>query len=696
MAEGALQKLEEQLNCSICLDTYTDPTLLQCFHVYCRQCLVPLVVRDQQGQLGISCPTCRQVTPVPERGVAGLQTAFHINHLLEIQASFQQNDDPLASSHEAAATSVDIPPKQNVRHCSEHPEEELKLFCETCGELVCFQCVTKYGKHYDHDNALLDGAFKRYREEVTPLLVPMEEKVATAEQALALIDAHCGEISEQRASTASRIHHIFRQLCEVLKTREAVLIGQLDQITQDKLKSLATQKDQIETTLAQLCSCLHFVRKSIEIGNQQDLLVMKPKTVRQVRELSTPFQPESLEPKSKPDIAFVTSTGITAVCQNYGQVVSLTALFPPKCHITEDVRVAVVGEKSSVTLKAITFAEQLCKESIESFGLELVSEITGTTASCSAERIGQSIYKINYQPTVKGGHYLHIKVDRQHINGSPFTVSAKSSVVDLSTPILTVGGVKGPVYIATTQKGQAVVSEWDSRRVSIFSPSGQKIQSLHTNFVRPHGVAVDDEGNIFITDSWTHCIQKFTAGGYFIKEVGTNGSGPLQFDFPSDVASANDKLYVVDGNNHRIQVLNSDLTLFNTFGSKGSHKGQFNHPRGIASDSTGEVYVTDHGNHRIQVFTDTGKFLRAFGGYGRSAGELNWPSGIAIDTSNLVYISEIKNHRISIFTTEGQFVASFGRKGKEPGTFNSPCGVAVDGCGVVYVADTGNNRVQIF
>ena len=53
MAEQALKRLEEQLNCSICLDTFTDPKLLQCFHVYCQQCLVPLGVRDQQGQLSL-------------------------------------------------------------------------------------------------------------------------------------------------------------------------------------------------------------------------------------------------------------------------------------------------------------------------------------------------------------------------------------------------------------------------------------------------------------------------------------------------------------------------------------------------------------------------------------------------------------------------------------------------------------------
>ena len=122
MAEEALKKLEEQLNCSICLDIFTDPKLLQCFHVYCRQCLVPLVDRDQQGHLGLSCPTCRRVTPIPNRGVAGLQPAFHINHLLELHESFQKVENPAATLQGVAPT--DVNPVKKARHCFDHEGKE--------------------------------------------------------------------------------------------------------------------------------------------------------------------------------------------------------------------------------------------------------------------------------------------------------------------------------------------------------------------------------------------------------------------------------------------------------------------------------------------------------------------------------------------------------------------------------------------
>ena len=85
--EEVLEKIEEQLRCSVCLETYTNPKQLLCHHVYCVDCLRPPLVKSRQGQLSVTCPLCRHVTPVPPEGVAGLQSAVHVTGLLEIQDS---------------------------------------------------------------------------------------------------------------------------------------------------------------------------------------------------------------------------------------------------------------------------------------------------------------------------------------------------------------------------------------------------------------------------------------------------------------------------------------------------------------------------------------------------------------------------------------------------------------------------------
>ena len=141
--------------------------------------------------------------------------------------------------------------------------------------------------------------------------------------------------------------------------------------------------------------------------------------------------------------------------------------------------VAAVGEKSTAILQAVSFEGKPCEEPIKSLECELMSEITGTRASCSIDRRGQSQYQISYQPTIKGRHQLHFKVEGQHIRGSPFSIAVKSPVKKLGTPIRTFAGIE-PWGVAISQRGEVVVTEWKGHCVSVFSPSGQKIRSFGT------------------------------------------------------------------------------------------------------------------------------------------------------------------------------------------------------------------------
>ena len=204
---------------------------------------------------------------------------------------------------------------------------------------------------------------------------------------------------------------------------------------------------------------------------------------------------------------------------------------PSKCCVTGkrvDIT-AVVGEKSTAVLQTLNYNGQPCKVStLTSISCELISEITGTRARGSVERSGQSLYEISYQPTIKGRHQLHINVEGQHIRESPFHVTARSPVEKLGTPILTIGGVRGPMGVVVNRKGEIFVTEWDGHCVTMFSPNGEKDRHFGTygsgqgQFRGPHGVAIDGEGNILVADYWNHRIQKFTAQGQFLTTVSTH------------------------------------------------------------------------------------------------------------------------------------------------------------------------------
>ena len=656
-----------------------------------------LVVRDQQGQLILTCPICRQDTPVPANGTAGLQPAFHINHLLEIAEERKKATvDPPASAERAERVSTSLTPTlDRIKVCPDHGKE-LELYCTKCERPICLKCAIKGGKHHSHDYEELEQTFEKYKEEMTASLGPVEQQLTTVKKALAQFERRCGEISDQRAAIEADVHKRFRQLRELLDVRETEVIGQLHQLTQRKLKSLAVQRDQIETLQARLGSCIGFVRESLETGRQAEVLMMKTAVVKQVKELTTTFSPDLMEPSKKADMEFFAPSDFMAACQKYGQV---SALSLSKCNTTGQ-----GTEGATALLQATDFQGQPYEEPILSLECELVSELTGTTTQGSIERLGQGQYEIRYQPIIKGRHQLHIKVEGQHIRGSPFSTSAKLPLEKLGTPFLTLEELNFPcgITINYSHQREVVVTEHLASRVSVFSASGRKLQSFGSHgsgqgqFRRVVGVAVDPEGNIFVVDNRNRCIQKFTSEGQFLTGVGTRDRGHLQFYRPRGIAfnNSSNKFYVTD--NDRVQILNSDLTFSSTFGQQGSGKGQFNIPYGIAFDRTGNVYVADAENDRVQVFTAEGEFLRMFGKRGEGRGELIYPAGVAVDANDVVYISEQNNNRVSMFTSEGVFVTSFGSRGQLPGQFAYPCGVCVDNSGVVYVCDRDNNRVQMF
>ena len=752
VAKHAIKKLEDQLTCAICHDDLKDPKLLQCFHVYCKDCLQRLVwAQNQQGQLSLSCPTCRQSTVLPQAtGVSGLQSAFHVHHLLEIKEALEKVKDPQKvkcdkcktpqpatsycrncgnficaicttvhrewdafAKHEVVAMEqfeskvkqLDALKKVTL-YCSLHQGKELELYCETCEKLICHNCTINKHCRPEHRYVLVCDTFKKHKVEITTSLEPIDKLRTTTSDALEQLEIRSHELDKQEVAVEASVRQYVEQLYELLETKQAEEIYRLREVMRVKKKNIAVQKEELETVLTKLDSCLSFVNDSLRTGSQGEVMKIKKTVIEQIKEVKDNFKPEILPPCELANVKFLPCTEVLQACQNIGQVLVQKAC-PEKCHATgKGLEAAEPGERATAILQILDHEGKACTKCIESPICNLMSETTDEEKDCSVKKTGDSRYEISYQPASRGRHQLNIKVEGEHIKGSPFPVTVKLPVQKLGTPIKIISGVNRPWGVAVNQKGEVIVSEGFGHCVSIFSPDGKKLRSFgskgsgHGQFNYPRGVAVDDDGNLLVVDMDNQRIQKFTSDGKFITAVGKEGDKPLELTIPRPVGIAihplNKKVYVTDGGNHRIQILNPDLTFSSSFGDKGRDNGQFQKPLDIAFDSSGHVYTADAANHRIQVFTAEGEYVRQFGKKGSGNRELNAPSGVTIDSDNLVYVNESSNNRISVFTCEGKFLISFGSWGSGPGRFYSPRGVAVDRNGVVFVADTENNRCQFF
>ena len=746
VAEQALKKVTAQLECSVCLDTLTDAKLLPCFHSFCKKCLERLVVQDRDGHT-LCCPTCRQTTLLPPTGVSGLQTDFHAEHLFEIRDTLVKAKESeniqcekcekhnansfcrdcrqfvckkcvkvhevwkdLNTHHIVTIKDVQteavklVPLMKKIMYCSQHPGEKLKIYCETCGELICNDCTIRL--HQGHNYDLVTDTFQRHKGEIVSSLQPVKQHLATVNEAIQALDTRKKDIEDQRVAIEADIHKQINRLLQALEQRRTELVGQLDQLTQQKLKGLAAQRDQCELVQTQLSSCLDYVEGSLKTSSEGEILAKKTTVLKQVQQITAKFNPIMMAPEQEADMILVTddTLGLQQACQGVAEVVAGYSVCSIKSFATGDgLKVSTVREEATVTLHARNKHGKHCEAPVPSLKAQVVHNKHGTTVKCKVERKDRYTYTIKYTPTTRGKHSLHIQVREKNIKGSPFTVTSLPSPRDLKNPIRTIENLQKPQGIATNSQGYIVVAKTLGHCVSVLTPQGEKIQSFGSKgstkgqFTNPRGIALDNEDNIYVVDEGNDRIQKFTSDGEFIATVGVRGSGPLQFNTPIGITfnKKNGRLYVCDQHNHRIQILNTDLTLHGTLGTQGNGNGQFECLTGLVCDGAGNIYMADYKNHRIQVFTPDGEFLRKFGSFGSGPGQFNQPINVSI-IGNKVYVCDNMNHRISVFTTEGKFVTSFGSQGHKQGQFEYPVWIHSTEEGDILISDFNNHRIQVF
>ena len=593
-------------------------------------------------------------------------------------------------------------PKKVILHCPQHQSKELELYCETCEELICLHCTVK--KHKDHQYDLVVDTFETHKTEMTAAVEPLQNHVSIASKALEQLRARLQELDDQGADIKADIQRQIERFHELIEARMVELFNKVDQHVEMKKKNVVAQQDEVETVLKQRVSCLSFVKESLGTAHQSEVLRVKKTVMKQAKEMTDNFKPDTLSPCERANIKFFAPSELELACQEFGEVY-LQEACPKKCTATgKGVEVAKVGERATAVLHVVDEQGKAFSTPVETVSCELVSECDGKKNKCVVKKTEADQYEIRYKSPSRRRHQLHIKVKEQYIKKSPFPITVKLPVEKLGTPIKTIGGLNQPWGVTVNKRDDIIVAEFGMNGVSIFSPAGEKVKSFGSRgsgngqFSNPEGVAVDADDNILVADYSNHRIQKFSFDGNFITAVGKHGNKPLEFNCPIGIGihPHTRKMYVVDSCNHRIQILNPDLTFSSSFGSRGNYNGQFQNPYDVAFDSTGNVYVADHDNYCIQVFTAEGQFLRKFGNKGSGNGELKFPTSISIDSDNVVYVAENYDHRVSVFTSEGMFLTSFGAKGSGPGQFITLLGISVDKNGVVYVTDVGNNRIQLF
>jgi DNA-binding beta-propeller fold protein YncE len=203
----------------------------------------------------------------------------------------------------------------------------------------------------------------------------------------------------------------------------------------------------------------------------------------------------------------------------------------------------------------------------------------------------------------------------------------------------------------TPRGSQTYCGASDLDPIILFDPEGNVVRSLGSGmFHWPHGIHVDPDGNVWVTEAGEliegdrrigHQVFKFSREGEVLMtlgEAGVAGNGRTHFNAPSDVITApNGDIFVVDGHatdgNNRIVRLSSDGTYISEFGGTGYGPGELRGPHAIAMDGEGRLFVADRQNQRIVIFDQDGNYINRWTQFGM-------PSDIAIDAEGRIYVAD--------------------------------------------------------
>ena len=262
------------------------------------------------------------------------------------------------------------------------------------------------------------------------------------------------------------------------------------------------------------------------------------------------------------------------------------------------------------------------------------------------------------------------------------------------------GALAMPTDVAIGAAGRLYVVDGGNNRIVIYSPDGDYIKSVgregkgNLEFAGPIGIGTDTTGHVYVADSGNHRIQVLDTDGGFVRAIGlVDGQVSVR---PVDVAVSeiSGDLFVTCNNTHKVMKLSSEGKVLKTWGGEGTTPDRFRYPATIAVRQ-GKVAVVDVLNTRVQVFDEKGDLQYQLGEWGVLPGQLFRPKGVAFDGFGNFYVSDSYTEVVQVFDSGYEFKYVLGNNGV-PRRFVTPVGLAVSQDERIYVTEMLGNRVSEF
>ena len=691
-----LHNLHEEVSCSVCMSSFTDPKILPCFHTFCLHCLNEL--QRTSGKHGdITCPECLRKFQVPGSGYPKeLPANFRMKTLLDVmtiqkcsvagvkcgnceKTSAQSFycfkccafwcDDCIAAhniirankDHKVLAIKdfqdqdiEDVLRRPVFCQKEHHENKKLKFFCKDCEVAICNTCVVTL--HEGHVKVPLQDAANERKLRLESLLESQKVKALQKRNMITRLQSECNEIQEQVACVKKSAQNLVDNLMRVIEAKKQEIFKEVEDKAQQSIERVVEQISDVEKELWR-----------IETSIKETERFLMRSTNAEIVQFNTVFQEEvtgeaelvDCDRKDLRHFVFFPNKSLIAKANSEGvgslkQIISQTKSRNSKAEgkgITE----VTVGLEAQFVLTTRNAENEQCYEQCDIVTVEIRN---GDDRECATEAQVQDnkdgSYNISYFAKEAGTCQTSVRVNGEHVSGSPFTVQVKPRKYK---PVLSFG-IKG-------------------------SSAGM--------FYRPWGVAVNERNEIAVTVITNQKVQIFSSDGTYLRSFGRDGNQEGEFIRPTGIAYLNNgNIVVADSIKNRLQIFTEQGEYLTQIGGEGNLDHQFNYPWGLSVDSDGNIIVADSNNKLIKIFTPSGQFLRKFG-----AEDLLVDPIHCIQKDQYFLVSDNGDHSIKVFNADGDFLYKFGNGGEGDGVFDNPYCLSVDKEGHLMVCDGKNDRVQV-
>ena len=694
-----LDNLYEEVSCSVCLNTFSDPKQLPCLHSFCLRCLKNILRTSGHHDI-IKCPDCRRECEVPVSGnLEKLPSNFRINSLLDVLAikecdtsgvkcgnceerSAQSSYcfhccafwcDECVSAHniirankEHRVLALKDFEDQDISEVlkrsvfcpkSGHEKRELDFFCKICKAAICNACALI--DHDGHAKTLLEEVANERRVVLKSSIETEKERLQTMKRKMTNFDEKVLKIRENATYVERGVQQFADKMKSVIDAKKKEMIEEVKKQAKESPQRLEVERSENEREMKATETALEIAETLLKQSPDAEIIrpnkfidqMLKQKLDEQVDELNDPAS-SSCESFLGCDFVKNQKFFESMNNENIGTFKYFPTMTRPhlSCVSGRGISEFCIGLEANILVTTKNGKGEQCYEEGDSVTVDIEeASIFARETETQVQNNRDGTYKITYFRKNWYTRPVSVKINGEHVHGSPFTVEAKHREFK---PVLSFG-----------QQG---------------SSKGM--------FNGPCGVAVNERDEIAVSDSGNHRVQVFSSDGTYLRSFGEEGYRQGQFQTPSGIAfGTNDNIIVGESGNQFIQIFNGEGKYLSHFCSNSSSTKS----PGLSVDSDGNIIVPDCQNKLIKIFSPGGQLLRTIGG-----GRLTFPIH-CIQNNNIFFVSDRGDHSIKMFDKEGKFLKKFGSKGVGNKQFNEPCCLSVDKVGHLMICDKLNHRIQL-